>query len=80
MIPELAIVEDADRVEAIGAIGIGRCFTYGGKHKRSMHDPLMPYTENMTKEAYESLRPTTSINHFYEKLLKLKDLLHTKTA
>lgn len=79
MIPELEIVEDADRLEAIGAIAIARTFAYGGKMKRSIHDPKSIPIELMNRESYKN-HTGTSIEHFYDKLLKLKDLLHTATA
>lgn len=76
---ELKVVQDADRLDAIGAIGIARAFTYGGFKKREMYNPEIQPNFNLTKEAYKNSTAPT-INHFYEKLLLLKDLMNTETA
>ena len=76
---EAQIVQDADRIDAIGAIGIARAFAYGGKKGQPIYDPALEARDKMSLEDYRTGK-STSINHFYEKLLKLKDLLNTGTA
>lgn len=76
---ELRVIQDADRLDAIGAIGIARCFNYGGFKNREIYNPEIKPNLNMTKAEYKkSTAPT--INHFYEKLLLLKDKMNTKTG
>jgi uncharacterized protein len=77
--PEFAVVQDADRLDAIGAIGIARAFNYGGFKNRELYNPAIPPNLHLTKEAYQNSTAPT-INHFYEKLLLLKDKMHTRTA
>ena len=76
---ELQVVQDADRLDALGAIGIARTFNYGGFKNRTLYDPEIKPNLNMTKAEYKASTAPT-INHFYEKLLLLKDTMNTKTG
>lgn len=79
MSPELAVVQDADRLDALGAIGIARTFNYGGHKGRALYDPAIPPNPDMNEAEYKSATPPT-LNHFVDKLFKLKGLMNTKAG
>lgn len=76
---EAQIVQDADRLDAIGAIGIARCFAYAGSKGNLLFDPELSVREEMTEKEYRE-GPSSAVHHFYEKLLKLKERMNTDTA
>ncbi len=76
---EAKVLNDADRLDAIGAVGIARTFAFGGFFKQEIHNPEILPNESMTREEYKN-KKSTSINHFYEKLLKLKASMLTETG
>ncbi len=73
---EFKAVSDADKLDAMGAIGIARVFTYGGYYRRPIYDPDIPPNPHISQEEYKTTE-NPSLNHFYEKLLKLKDMMYT---
>lgn len=72
-------VQDADRLDALGAIGIARIFAFGGSNHRPIYDPRIPPIHSISSEEYAT-SPTTSVNHFYEKIFHLREMMNTKTA
>lgn len=77
--PELDVIQDADRLDAMGAMGVARTFNYGGHKGREIYNPEIKPNLNMTKEEYKSSNAPT-LNHFYEKLLLLKNRMNTNTG
>lgn len=76
-------LQDADRLDAIGAVGVARCLTFGGRFNRALHDPSVPPRDGLTREQYTdkaAAAQQTTINHFHEKLLKLKALMRTNAG
>ena len=83
LVPVWAAVQDADRLDAIGAVGIARCFTYGGAKRRVLHDPDVEPSVGMTSAQYKAQGKSgggTTLNHFYEKLLLLRGLMKTRAG
>ena len=76
---EAKVVQDTDRLDALGAVGIARTFSYGGSNGRELYNPNIKPKNHKSFEEYKKNK-SSSINHFYEKLLLLKDRMHTKTA
>lgn len=77
--PELDVIQDADRLDALGAIGIARCFSYGGHKNRGLYDPGIAPNLHMTRQEYKN-STAPSLNHFYEKLLLLRDRMNTSAG